>query len=194
MRVISARFVKTGVRVADCPSDGHPAIAVAGRSNVGKSSLLNTLTGERGLARISRRPGKTQALQFYLLNETFYLVDLPGYGYAAAPASVRQTWGPLIEGYLRRQPPPRGCLVLLDLRHPPSPRDLQMKAWLEAERIQTVYIATKADQVTSSRCPAHLATLRAGLRLSGRARLIPFSAKTGEGRCEVWNAVSALMA
>lgn len=190
MRIISAKFVTAGVSVEGCPTDGRPAIIVAGRSNVGKSSLINAVTGRPGLARTSRRPGKTQALLFYLFNEAFYLVDLPGYGYAAAPDRVREQWGPLVEGYLTQRSPPRGCLVLLDLRHPPSRQDLQLKAWLEAERLPIVYVATKADQVPRGLRRTHLEDLRAPLGLSENESPIPFSAKTGEGRQEIWRAVA----
>ncbi len=191
VRICSARFITAGTRVEDCPADGRPAIVVAGRSNVGKSSLINAMTGQRGLARTSRRPGTTQALLFYLVNDAFYLVDLPGYGYAAPPDHIRKQWGPLVEGYLTRRSQPRGCLVLLDLRHAPSPQDLQLKAWLEAERLRTVYVATKADQVPRGRRRTHQEDLRRALDLTNDQALILFSAKTGEGRQEVWRIAAA---
>jgi GTP-binding protein len=188
MVVRRVEFVVSAGRAEQFPPDGLPELAVAGRSNVGKSALLNALVGRAGLARVGRTPGRTQTINFYRVDERWYLVDLPGYGYVAAPEAVRRGWQPLIEGYLTARRSLRGLLLLLDLEVGPTARDHEMVAWLEAIRLPYLVIVTKADRVARGRRREALARCAEVLGPLGGG-IIPHSARTGEGRADVWRAV-----
>ncbi|RKO67693.1 ribosome biogenesis GTP-binding protein YihA/YsxC [Desulfofundulus salinus] len=189
MNIVSAEFVKSITELNRCPAGGRPEVALAGRSNVGKSSLLNCLVNRRNLARTSNTPGRTRTLNFYLINNRFYLVDLPGYGYARVPEKMRVSWGPLIEGYLSRRPELRGVIQIVDLRHPPTAQDVQLYQWLKHHGLPTVVVATKADKLSKSQGLRQLQVVRQTLGLTGEAPLIKFSARTREGRDDLWHVI-----
>ncbi|MGH7409310.1 MAG: ribosome biogenesis GTP-binding protein YihA/YsxC [Candidatus Methylomirabilales bacterium] len=194
MRVTSVTFAGSATSPAQYPKRALPEVAFAGRSNVGKSSLINRLLGRRKLARVSRTPGRTQVLNFFLVNDRFYFVDLPGYGYAAVPSRVRETWGPMIEGYLTTQPTLRGVVLLLDARHPPQAHDVTTRAWLAEERIAHLLVLTKIDKIPRGQRAAHLAAAAVRLGLQDPGLLLPFSALTGEGEAALWKALDAALA
>ncbi|SHI98297.1 ribosome biogenesis GTP-binding protein YihA/YsxC [Desulfofundulus thermosubterraneus] len=189
MNIVSAEFVKSVADLQRCPAGGRPEVALAGRSNVGKSSLLNCLVNRRNLARTSNTPGRTRTLNFYLINNRFYLVDLPGYGYARVPEKMRVGWGPLIEGYLSRRPELRGVIQIVDLRHPPTAQDVQLYQWLKHHHLPAVVVATKADKLSKSQGLRQLLVVRQTLGLTGDDPLIKFSARTREGRDELWRVI-----
>lgn len=171
-----------------------PQVAFSGRSNVGKSSLINTLLRRtrKKLAHVSARPGKTQALNFFRVNERFFLVDLPGFGFADVPLSVKEGWQALIEGYLAREDGPRGAVHLVDIRRDPMPTDLQMLEYLATIGLPTLVVLTKADKLTHSRRLQQVKALAEGLHLD-MEQVILFSSKTGEGREELLEALAALL-
>ena len=167
------------------PRTGKPEIALAGKSNVGKSSLINRLVNRRALARTSSAPGKTQTVNYYRVNGAFYYVDLPGYGYASAGLSVRADWGRMIEDYLHQSEGLKAVFLLVDLRRDPSEDDLLMCRWIRAQGFAPTVIASKADKIARTAREERLRALREGLHLSEEETVIPFSALTGEGREEV---------
>ncbi len=183
-------FVVSAAAPAQFPRDGLPEIAFAGRSNVGKSSLLNRLVGRRGLALTSKTPGRTRLLNFYRVSDAAYFVDLPGYGYAAAPRGLREAWGGLVEGYLRARPPLRGVIFLLDFRREPTDRDLEMRGLLAEAGLAWVPVLTKADKVRRGERARQAARIAAALALPDAGSAIPFSAVTGEGVRELWAAIT----
>ncbi len=163
------------------PVNTLPEVAFAGKSNVGKSSLINTLMQRKNLARMSAQPGKTQTINFYNINDALYLVDLPGYGYAKAPESEQVKWGRMIEKYLYESEMLRAVFLLVDIRHAPSENDRQMYDWIDYMGYQTIVIATKADKVKRSQLKKHLDVIRGGLECTDETILIPFSSKTKQG-------------
>ena len=164
-------------------------IAFAGKSNVGKSSLINALMNRKSYARISATPGKTQTINFYNINEEMYLVDLPGYGYAKVSEEEKQKWGQLIEKYLHGSSQLKAVFLLIDIRHDPSANDKMMYDWVVAQGYQPIIIATKLDKIKRSQIDKHLKMLRTGLGLVPGTRIIPFSAMTKQGRDEIWELV-----
>jgi len=185
IKVTSAEFVTSAVKTADYPAGELPEVALAGRSNVGKSSLLNKLTGRRRIARTSNTPGRTRLINFFLVNGLFHLVDLPGYGYAKVPVSERESWRKMVEGYLTTRISLKGVALLVDSRHQPTSLDLQMHGWLKHWSIPAVVVATKSDKLSRMRLLQSLKTIRSTLSLAEEERLIPFSAETGLGREEL---------
>jgi GTP-binding protein len=147
MKILSAEFVTSAARPKQFPADGRPQVAFAGRSNVGKSSLINAILNRKSLVKTSATPGKTQLINFFLINGKFYCVDLPGYGYAKAPRAVVDAWAPMIEGYLKDAPGLRTVVVLLDIRRVPDERDRRLIEWLRHYDVPAVYALTKADKV-----------------------------------------------
>lgn len=189
MKIVSAEFVKSSTSLENCPAQGYPEVALAGRSNVGKSSLLNRLVNRKKLARISNTPGRTQTINFYLINGNLYLVDLPGYGYAKVPEKVRARWGPMIEGYLAGREQLKGIILLVDIRHKPTAQDVQMCRWLRFYGLPYAVVATKSDKISRGKWQKHLATIKNVLQLGKEDILIPFSAQTGAGREQVWKVI-----
>lgn len=191
MKITSAEFVLGVASLRQLPRDARPEIAFLGRSNVGKSSLLNRLCGRRSLARTSGEPGKTRELNFYLINDRFYFVDLPGYGYARAPSQIRSGWGALIEGYLQNREELRLVVQLVDARHEPTELDLMMTGWLDYFGIPFLVALTKADKLPRSRIAGCVREARAAFSRHPRCRdIIAFSAVSGEGKSEVLRIVA----
>lgn len=182
MIIESVTFVGSATGLDRCPNRPLAEIAVSGRSNVGKSSLLNSLLGRRHLARVSSTPGKTQLLQYFLVNERFHVVDLPGYGYSRAPASVRAQWSRMMQDYLRRREQLEGVLQLVDCRHAPSEQDIAMVRWLVAEAMPFCLVATKMDKLRRGERAGALGRIVAALDLPADQPMVPHSSQTSEGR------------
>jgi GTP-binding protein len=182
VKISSARFVKSATRPDEFPRDQRPEIAFCGRSNIGKSSLLNTLTNTHGLARTSSSPGRTQTINFFLIDERMYFVDLPGYGYARVPKAIKSTWGAMIEGYLGNREQLKLTLMLVDSRMPPTESDVLMKQWLDHHRIPNAMILTKADKISRNQLSQ---ALRTGAKTLNTKEIIPFSAVTSSGKDEI---------
>ncbi len=181
MKIKKATFLRLATRPEDFLPGHYPEIALAGRSNVGKSSLLNTLAGQRNLARTSNTPGKTRAVHYYLFNDAFCMVDLPGYGYARVSRSELQKWGPLIESFLMDRPSLKLLLHVVDIRHAPSEEDKQMAAWLNHLEIPALVVATKMDKIPRGKREGQKILIARTLEKDPSAILL-FSAKTREGR------------
>jgi GTP-binding protein len=191
VKISSARFVKSATRPDDFPRDQRPEIAFCGRSNIGKSTLLNALTNVQGLARTSSSPGRTQTINFFAIDGAdgrIYFVDLPGYGYAKVPKAVKEGWGAMIEGYLRDRKQLKLALMLVDSRMPPTESDEKMKQWLDHYRIPNTVVLTKTDKI--SRSQLHQA-LRTGADTLNTKEIIPFSAVTGSGKDEILKRIRA---
>ena len=169
------------------PANTQPEFAFAGKSNVGKSSLINALMNRRSYARTSSQPGKTQTINFYHINDAFYYVDLPGYGYARANQEVKAKWGKMIENYLHKSPMLKCVFLLIDIRHDPSENDRLMYQWILDQGYRPVIIATKADKLKRSQIAKHVKMVREGLSMQPEDVLIPFSAETKQGREEIWD-------
>lgn len=171
------------------PDTEFPEIAFAGKSNVGKSSLINALMNRKSYARTSSQPGKTQTINFYNINDAMYLVDLPGYGYANASPAVKAKWGKMIEKYLRQSANLKQVFLLVDIRHDPSENDKMMYNWIVDNGFRPVIIATKLDKLKRSQIAKHVKVVRAGLGLKEDDILIPFSSQTKQGLDELWNTI-----
>jgi len=186
MKITHAAYLKSALRLEDCPKDGRPEVAFCGRSNVGKSSLLNTLLGRKGMAKTSKRPGKTQTLNFFDVNQKLYLVDLPGYGFAKVSLSLKKEWSAAMLRYLRERE--ELCLVvhLIDSRHKPSPLDHEMLDLLDEAQKPTLLVATKFDKLKQSERKPNITRIREDLGLDDAAVLIPFSSETNTGHKELW--------
>ncbi len=176
------------------PKTGRPEIAFAGKSNVGKSSLINALMNRKSLARTSAAPGKTQTINFYNVNEAIYLVDLPGYGYARASEEIKAKWGKLIEDYLHQSQEIRAVFLLIDIRHEPSGNDKIMYRWILDHGYEPIIIATKLDKIKRSQLQKQLKLIREGLQVVPGTKLLPFSAQTKQGREEIWEVIDGLTA
>lgn len=186
MKVTKAEFIISAVGPNQYPEDALPEIALAGRSNVGKSSLINRMINRKNLARTSSTPGKTQHLNYYRVNDRLYFVDVPGYGYAKVSKSQREVWGKMIEKYLQERETLKLVLQIIDLRHPPTKDDELMYDWLKAYELPVCVVATKADKVPKSRWQKHLKIIKEGLVLRAGDPLILFSAEEGIGKDELW--------
>ncbi len=189
MKIKSATFVKSAARLDQVPKDDLPHIAFAGRSNVGKSSLMNTLLNRKNLVMVSSTPGKTRLLNFFLVNEKIYFVDLPGYGFAKVPKSMQDEWQRLVENYLTRVETLRCVVVLTDLRHDIQPMDIQLIEWLAMNEIDIIVVGTKADKLSNNKLNSQLAKNRKRLAEIGVTLILPFSAVTGKGKVELLNAI-----
>ena len=174
------------------PDTGRPEVAFAGKSNVGKSSLINGLMNRKALARTSAQPGKTQTINFYNINEAMYLVDLPGYGYAKVSAAEKEKWGKMIEGYLHNSKELCAVFLLVDIRHKPSANDKQMYDWICHNGYEPVIIATKLDKLKRSQVAKSLKEIRIGLGLPKEGKILPFSAETKQGRDDIWALIDEL--
>lgn len=181
MRIVKSELQAVAVKPAQYPADDMPEIAFAGRSNVGKSSLLNLLTGRKSLARVSANPGKTRTINFYLINDTFRIVDLPGYGYAKAAKSVTENWGRMMESYLSGREGLLKVVQLVDIRHEPTAQDVQMYEYLRHYGLDGIVVATKADKISGSQRSKCISAIRKKLCLTAEDTVIPVSAlkKTG---------------
>ncbi|MBC7187500.1 MAG: YihA family ribosome biogenesis GTP-binding protein [Calditrichaeota bacterium] len=194
MKVTKAEFARTVAVLTQLPRDERPQVAFAGRSNVGKSSLINCLVGRRKLALVSSTPGKTRHLNFYLINDAVYFVDLPGYGFAQVSRQAREQWGELVTAYLEGCAALRGVVLITDARHELSPLDLQTVAWLQKLRLPTVVVATKSDKLSRSQLLQQQARNGQLLAPLGVDELISFSARTGHGKHQLWARIDALLA
>ena len=174
------------------PENLLPEFAFAGKSNVGKSSLINGLLNRRALARTSSQPGKTQTINFYNVNDDLYFVDLPGYGYAKVSVEVKAKWGKMIERYLKKSKMLKCIFLLIDIRHDPSANDKLMYDWIVSNGYKPVIIATKLDKLKRSQIQKHVKMVREGLGLAKEDILIPFSAETKQGRDEIWALIESL--
>ena len=175
------------------PDNQLPEIAFAGKSNVGKSSLINALMNRKSLARTSSQPGKTQTINFYNINDAMYLVDLPGYGYAKVSEAERAKWGKMIENYLHKSKQLKAVFLLVDIRHTPGANDKTMYDWIVYQGYRPIIIATKLDKLKRSQVQKALKEVRTGLGLAPGDTVIPFSAQTKQGRDEIWALMEELI-
>lgn len=176
------------------PDNDLPEIAFAGKSNVGKSSLINGLLNRKSLARTSAQPGKTQTINFYNVNKNLYFVDLPGYGYAKVSVEIRAKWGKMIEKYLHGSPQLKKVFLLIDIRHVPSENDCMMYDWIVDNGYEPVIICTKLDKIKRSQVQKNLKLIREKLDLVPGTTMIPFSAQTKQGRDEIWDLIEETLA
>ncbi|OUM85648.1 MAG: YihA family ribosome biogenesis GTP-binding protein [Bacillus thermozeamaize] len=191
MKVKQAEFVASAAAPAQYPKDGLPEVALVGRSNVGKSSFINRMLGRKRLAHTSSRPGKTQTLNFYRINGTFYFVDLPGYGYAQVSKQQQSAWGRMMDRYLRERTNLRLIIQLLDIRHKPTHLDRQMWEYLQVTGMPCLLVATKADKIARGHWQKQLRLIREELGLDGAFPVMPFSALDGTGKEAIWPAITA---
>jgi GTP-binding protein len=189
MKVLSAEFVLSAKEPAHYPPEASPEIAFAGRSNVGKSSLINVLLKRKGLARTSNTPGRTQEINFFAINNRISFVDLPGYGYAKVPEKIRKNWGPMIETYLSERQTLRLVVLILDIRRNPSQEDHQLIDWLRYYRLPLCIVLTKIDKLSRNELAAQQRRIGVDLNLPPESHPISFSAKTGEGKELIWREI-----
>ena len=175
------------------PDNPYYEVAFAGKSNVGKSSLINGLMNRKALARTSSQPGKTQTINFYNVNDAMYLVDLPGYGYANAGVEIKAKWGKMIENYLHTSQMLKAVFLLIDIRHDPSENDELMYSWMVSQGFAPIIIATKLDKIPRSKVNQHIEAIRNGLNVEPGTIIIPFSAETKQGREEIWELIDSLV-
>ena len=175
------------------PINDKPELAFAGKSNVGKSSLINGLMNRKALARTSGQPGKTQTINFYNINDEFYFVDLPGYGYAKVSEATREKWGKMIEKYLRTSKQLKAVFLLLDIRHEPSANDRNMFEWIRYQGFLPVIIATKLDKINRSQRDKQLKLIREGLGVGQETKIFPYSSLTKQGREEIWEYIEGYL-
>jgi GTP-binding protein len=190
MKITSAEFVKSAFNETHWTTDGLPEIAFLGRSNVGKSSLLNSLLQRKGLARTSNTPGRTQSVNYFLVNERFYFVDLPGYGYAKVSKAMRADWGKMAESYLGERQELALSIQLVDARHEPTQLDLQLHEWLLFHGKNHLIVATKADKLSSIKLNKSLSAIEKALPQSP---ILPYSSVTGKGKEELWEKIAAAL-
>ena len=175
------------------PDNPHYEVAFAGKSNVGKSSLINALMNRKALARTSSQPGKTQTINFYNVNDAMYLVDLPGYGYANANVEIKAKWGKMIEKYLHTSSKLKAVFLLIDIRHEPSDNDCLMYEWMVEQGFAPIIIATKMDKISRGAVPKHMQMIADTLKVEPDTIMIPFSAETKQGREEIWDLIDSLV-
>ncbi|MFQ9115979.1 ribosome biogenesis GTP-binding protein YihA/YsxC [uncultured Eubacterium sp.] len=175
------------------PDNVLPEIAFAGKSNVGKSSLINGLVNRKALARTSSSPGKTQTINFYNVNRKLYFVDLPGYGYASVSKEVKAKWGKMIENYLHKSPMLKAVFLLIDIRHEPSVNDVNMYEWILANGFEPIIIATKLDKIKRNQIQKNLKIIRTGLNVVEGTKIFPFSAQTKQGKDEILNFIENII-
>ena len=175
------------------PDTAYAEVAFAGKSNVGKSSLINALMNRKALARTSAQPGKTQTINFYNINDAMYLVDLPGYGYAKASEDVKAKWGKMIENYLHTSKQLKAVFLLIHIRHDPSANDRMMYVWMVYQGFAPIIIATKLDKIKRSQIQKNVKAIREGLNVQPGTTIIPFSAETKQGRDEIWELIDSFV-
>lgn len=192
MKVNKAELIISAVKSEQYPNNRLPEIALAGRSNVGKSTFINKLLTRKNLARTSSKPGKTRTLNFYNINDDLIFVDVPGYGYAKVSKVERASWGKMIETYLSEREELRGIVQIVDLRHKPSAEDIQMYEYLKYFELPVIVIATKADKVSKNKRPKNLKQVKETLQLEKEDKIILFSSETGQGKDEAWKEILRL--
>jgi GTP-binding protein len=190
MKVVNAEFLKSAFQETDWPRDSKPEIAFLGRSNVGKSSLINSLLSARGLARTSSTPGRTQSLNFFVVNNDFKFVDFPGFGYARVPREIKSTWGEMATSYLAKRPQLVLSIHIVDSRHEPTKQDLQLHEWLELSNKPRLVVATKSDKLSNNELKKNLEHIA---RVLNHDSVMAYSAKSGRGREELWRAIKSAM-
>lgn len=183
MKIISAEFTKSAFDESHWTKDGRPEISFLGRSNVGKSSLINSLLNKKGLARTSNTPGRTQSINFFLINDSFYFTDLPGYGYAKVSKAMRQSWGKMAQDYLTERQELVLSIQLIDSRHQPTELDRQLQEWMIYNEKPHLIVATKADKLSNNQLKKNLDQIQ---RILPESTVIPYSSTTGKGKDEVW--------
>ena len=193
MKILSAKYITSVANIKQIPSHDYPEIAFAGRSNVGKSSLINCLINRKKLALISSSPGKTRKINYYNINEKLFFVDLPGYGYAKVSKKERKSWKLLIESYIPTSPHLKGIVQIIDSRIGPTDLDLEMISWLTYLQKPTIVVATKIDKLPKSKITQYLIKYSNKLEIMGVSELVPFSAVTKQGRNEIWKAINFLL-
>jgi GTP-binding protein len=189
MKILSAEFVKSAAGPEGYPAERLPEIAFMGKSNVGKSSLINSLLGNRKLARTSGTPGRTQLINFFRVNNSLLFVDLPGYGYAKVPERIRQQWGGMVENYLANRKELVLSILILDSRHAPTANDERLKSWLEHHGLPFVVVSTKADRLSNNQLRNSLRTTSTDLEMAQEA-IFPYSSVTGRGGDRIWKAIT----
>lgn len=192
MKIKSASFIATAVRPSQYPSPELPEIAFAGRSNVGKSALINQLLNRKKLVKTSATPGRTQCINFFLVNNAFYFVDLPGYGYAKVPANIQKRWGPMVEQYLKRRDSLKSVILILDIRRVPTKEDLQLLSWLHHYNIPAPVVLTKADKLTKNKQYQQTKEIAQELACTTE-ELVVFSSKSGQGKDLLWRRIKSLL-
>ncbi|MCX5887075.1 MAG: ribosome biogenesis GTP-binding protein YihA/YsxC [Proteobacteria bacterium] len=190
MKIISAEFVKSTVTRKDYPGEPLPEVAFAGRSNVGKSSLINTLLNKKNLARISSTPGRTQTINFFRINQKFFFVDLPGYGFAHVPMEVKKKWKPMVEEFLSGDSRLKLVILIIDVRRDPNPEDATLLEWFRHYSLPFLVVMTKVDKVSRNEAGKQKQNLKNFFGLT-EEEIIPFSAVTGEGRNEIWKKIES---
>ncbi len=193
MKVHNVEMIMSAVRPDQYPTEGYPEFALAGRSNVGKSSFINKMIGRKSLARTSSKPGKTQTLNFYKIEEQVFFVDVPGYGYAKVAKSSRETWGKFIQQYMTEREPLRAVIQIVDLRHAPSADDCAMYDFLVENNMPAIIIATKADKIPKGKWEKHKKVVRETLAMRPYDALIVFSSEKGIGMDEAWKEIESRM-
>ncbi len=193
MNVNNVNLAAVAVKKEQYPDGGLPEIAFAGKSNVGKSSLINAMINRKALARTSGSPGKTRTINFYNVEDTLMFVDLPGYGYARTSKSEQEKWGKMIEGYLMKREYLKGIILLIDIRHEPGENDKMMYEWLRHYGHKIIIVATKSDKLKRSQINKHLSVIIKSLNLEKDDVIIPFSSENKSGKDELWEVIEALI-
>lgn len=193
MKVNNVSLDAVAVKPAQYPTTNMPEIAFAGKSNVGKSSLINSMVYRKAIARTSQNPGKTRTINFYNVENQLYFVDLPGYGYAKAPKTEIAKWGKMIENYLLKRETLKAIILLIDIRHEPGENDRMMYDWLKHYNYDIIIVATKADKLKRSQLQKHISMLRKAFNLAKDDILIPFSSETKDGRDELWSTIENII-
>ncbi|EPE62796.1 ribosome biogenesis GTP-binding protein YsxC [Exiguobacterium sp. S17] len=193
MKINKAEFITSAVAPDHYPVHELPEVALAGRSNVGKSSFINKICQRKALARTSSKPGKTQTLNFFNINDEIMFVDVPGYGYAKVSKTEREKWGVMMEQYLTSQTALKGVVLLVDIRHEPSGDDVTMYNFLKHYEIPVIIVATKLDKIKKAQRQKHIAAVKRKLQFETNDRFVAFSAETAEGKDEAWKAIYALL-
>lgn len=190
MNVTHAELTKVAVNPEQYPQEGWPEFALAGRSNVGKSSFINRMMNRKSLARTSSKPGKTQTLNFYGINEKLFFVDVPGYGYAKVSKKEREAWGRMIEHYFEKREQLKAAIHIVDIRHEPTKDDQLMYDWFKYYDIPVIIVATKCDKIAKGKWQKHIKMVKDGLKVQQPDRIYAFSSETGYGKEDVWRAIS----
>ncbi len=191
MDLNKARYELTAVKSSQYPASSMPEIALAGRSNVGKSTIINTLLNRKSLARVSSEPGKTRCINFYNIDDKLYLVDLPGYGFAKVSKEQKQSWGDIIETYLNTRRQLQMVVLLVDIRHAPSQDDRIMYKWIVEHGLKHIVVATKLDKISRGQIKARLDEIKKVLSVGNDTAVIPYSSETKQGKDEIWKLILA---